>query len=318
MPSVVLFGYHEYGTLALEELLHAGAEVVSLVTHEDNPGEVIWFRTPAPLARQHGIPVHTPDDCNTPEFVALVKSLAPDLILSAYYRQLICQEILDMPPLGALNLHGSLLPKYRGRVPVNWVLVNGEQETGVTLHHMVRKADAGDIVAQVRVPIAFEDTALTLHRKLMDASRKLLRRWLPEILKGVAPRTPQDHSQATVFGRRTPADGEIDWHAPAERIYNLVRAVTHPYPGAFTTVHGKRLFVWQAWPVPDRPAAAAPGTVVECSPAGIFVATGAGHLRLDSVQLEGEQECSASEAAARGWLHSGDRLSGNSQGDHES
>lgn len=308
MPAVALFGYHEYAALALEELLRLGAEVVALVTHEDNPNETIWFRTPAPLAQRRGIPVYTPEDCNTPRFVATLKSLSPDLILSCYYRQLICDEILALPPLGALNLHGSLLPRYRGRAPVNWVLVNGETETGVTLHHMVRQADAGDIVAQVRVPIAFTDTALTLHRKLMTASRRLLQEFLPAVLAGTAPRRPQDHSRATVFGRRTPADGEIDWQAPAESIYNLVRAVTRPYPGAFTHARGKRLFVWKAWPESPATPAAAPGTVAECGPDGVFVATGLGRLRLDVLQLEGEEERPATEAVLQGWIRPGEKL----------
>lgn len=296
MVKVILFGYHEYAAIGLEELLRADANVVALVTHEDSASENVWYRTPAALARERGIPVYTPEDPNAPEFLALLRDLAPDLVLSIYYRQLLCQEILALPSLGALNLHGSLLPKYRGRCPVNWVLVSGEMETGVTLHHMVERADAGDIVAQASVRIAFDDTALTLHRKLFAASRTLLRRWLPAVLSGTAPRTPQDHTQATYFGGRKPEDGLLDWGCSATVLHNLVRAVAHPYPGAFTYHEGKKLFVWQAHPAFDRASWGKPGEVLDTSGDDLFVATGSGVLRVGSLQLDGGPELTAAAA----------------------
>ena len=180
-------------------------------------------------------------------------------MFSFYFRQILKPALLAIPSRGALNLHGSLLPRYRGRCPVNWVLVHGETETGVTLHYMEPTPDTGDIVAQRRVPITDDDTALTLNRKLGEAARELLRVTFPALLAGTAPRMPQDHTRATTFGGRRPEDGRLAWRRPARELYNLVRAVTHPYPGAFTTWAGTKLLVWKARPL-DEPGERRAGT----------------------------------------------------------
>lgn len=296
----ILLAYHDIGYVCLQELLDQGDEVAAVFTHEDNPNEEIWFRSVKELSRAHGVPTFTPDDINAPEWRERIRSLNPDVLFSFYFRQMVGQEILDIPPLGCLNLHGSLLPQYRGRVPVNWAILNGETETGVTLHYMVAKPDAGDIVAQRRVPIAFEDTALTLYRKLVPAARELFAVALPLLREGRAPRIPQDLSRGSYFGGRRPEDGRIDWSWPAMRIYNLVRAVTHPYPGAFTSLGGRKLFVWQCRPAegavralrwPEE-AAGRPGEVVAASPAegACLVQAGDGLLRLQRVQVDGAEE----------------------------
>ncbi len=291
-PSrVVVFGYHDIGVACLEELLRQRAEVVAVATHRDDPGERIWFGSVAHLASAHGLPVHTPDDPNVPEFVEEIRRLEPDLIFSFYYRRLLSTALLVIPSLGAINLHGSLLPKYRGRAPLNWVLVHGEKATGVTLHYMDAQADHGDIIAQRVVPIAIEDTALTLSRKLTFAARGLLAETYPLIVTGQAPRTPQDHSAATTFGRRRPTDGLIEWSHSAWQIYNLVRAVTRPFPGAFTLWRGRRVFVWAARPPSRRRADAEPGTLQGCGAGRVLeVATGQGILEILRIQVEGEEE----------------------------
>ena len=172
------------------------------------------------------------------------------------------KEILGIPPLGAMNLHGSLLPKYRGRAPVNWVLVKGETETGVTLHFMTEKPDAGDIVGQAAVPIAFDDTAFTLFGKMEESASRLLADLLPRIANGQIPRRPNDLSHGSYFGGRRPEDGRIDWSRPAVEIYNLVRAVTRPYPGAFTELAGEKLTVWRAIPLrATEGCVLSPGTI---------------------------------------------------------
>jgi len=213
--KIAVFAYHSVGYECLKVLLEAGDQVVAVVTHEDDPNEEIWFPSVAELARKRRLPVYTPSNPNLPAFVELIRSQAPDLVFSFYYRRLLARELLVIPRLGAINLHGSLLPKYRGRSPVNWVLVNGERETGVTLHYMVERADAGDIIAQRRVPIDLQDTALSLFRKITAAAAELLRETLPLIKSGIAPRIPQDAGQATKFGGRHPEDGKIAWEAPA-------------------------------------------------------------------------------------------------------
>jgi len=279
------------GVACLQQLLGQGASVGAVVTHRDDPGETIWFGSVAALAASRDIPVHTPDDPNVPAFVEEVRGIQPDLIFSFYYRHLLSPALLAIPRLGAINLHGSLLPKYRGRAPINWVLVHGETTTGVSLHHMDARADHGDIIAQRAVPIAIEDTALTLSRKLTAAAQTLLAEMYPQIVTGRAPRVPQDHGAATKFRRRTPGDGLIDWSRSAWQIYNLIRAVTHPFPGAFTFRDGRRVFLWSALPPGAQACETPPGTILGVGKGGALnVATGHGILEVLRLQADGGPE----------------------------
>jgi methionyl-tRNA formyltransferase len=287
---VVVFGYGDMGVRGLAVLQARGAHVVGAVTHPDDPGEARWFASLAQAAHAAGIPVLAPRHAREPGLLDRLRALEPDLIVSLYYRRLLPPAVLAVPRLAAVNLHGSLLPKYRGRAPLNWVLVNGETETGVTLHHMDAEADHGDIIAQRAVPITLEDTAPTLWQKVLAAGETLLGETYPLLAAGCAPRRAQDHAAATVVGRRRPADGLIDWSLPARAVYNLVRAVTHPFPGAFTFLDGRRVFVWAARPRPSA-APASPGSVSASADAGTpVVATGEGALELLRVQLEGGPE----------------------------
>lgn len=322
---VAVFAYHDIGYECLRFLIGQGEEIVAVVTHEDDPEERIWFRSVADLARSHDLPLYAPRNPNDKAFVALMRGLSPDLILSFYYRRLLSKELLALPRLGGINLHGSLLPKYRGRSPVNWVLVNGETETGVTLHYMIEEADAGDIIAQRKVLIDLEDTALTLFRKITVAGVELLRETFPLIKAGRAPRVPQDSSVATAFGRRRPEDGKISWRCSAWSIYNLVRAVTHPYPGAFTFLGGRKLYIWAAAPPivdgrrpalgeffnprPTEDSRSVPGTIEAVEKAGgILVSTGDGFLLVTRAQYDGEEELSADQFAERYGLSVGTKL----------
>ena len=262
-PKLLFFGFSMTGAAVLEELIKMGANIIGVYTYEDNPKEN-WFPSVKLLAQKHNITTYTPEKLSA-EDVAHIKSLAPDIILSVYYRSLISDEILKVAPLGAFNMHGSLLPKYRGRAPINWVLVKGEKETGATLHYMVSKADAGYIVGQKVVSIDNEDTALILTKKVTAAACEIIKEVYPLIeTKQLKPRK-QDMSVSTYFGRRTPADGLINWQDSAQNIYNLIRAVTKPFPGAFFEEGGKKIIVWRAKVLPAKTNVAA-GTTVSKTP----------------------------------------------------
>ncbi|MEI7730838.1 MAG: formyltransferase [Verrucomicrobiota bacterium] len=280
-PRVIVFGYSEVGYQCLELLLRRQANIVAVFTHADNPTENHWFRSVADLARQHQVPVFTPETLSPPECEAQLRTLAPDLMFSFYYRKMIPSRLLDLAPLGAFNMHGSYLPKYRGKAPVNWAVLQGATQIGATLHYMVKRADAGDIVDQEAVPIGPEETAAQIMEKVQQAAIKVLERQLDNLLAGRAPRHPQDESQATYFSGRKPEDGRIQWTQPATVIFNLVRAVTRPYPGAFTDLMDARMLVWWARPLPGA-TSGKPGEIVRVNP--LTVATGQGLLEISDAQ----------------------------------
>jgi methionyl-tRNA formyltransferase len=220
-------------------LLAHGVRVPLVVTHVDIPGENVWFESVAAMARRYDIAVATPDDPNAGHFTDRISPLRPDFVFSFYYRSMLKPALLSAGARGALNMHGSLLPKYRGRAPVNWAVINGERETGATLHYMVEKPDAGDIVDQQAVPILADDTAQEVFAKVTVAAEITLNRSLPRLIDGTAPRIRQDLSLGSYFPGRRSEDGRIDWSRPAAAIHNLVRGVAPPYPGALTSLGGK-------------------------------------------------------------------------------
>jgi methionyl-tRNA formyltransferase len=242
-PRAVVFAYHDVGDRCLRALVSAGWDVPLLVTHEADPTESAWFADVGATAEEYSIPVLRPDNAAQVGIERTLTQLRPDFIFSFYYRSLLGEGVLGCARRAALNMHGSLLPKYRGRAPVNWAILNGERETGATLHHMVAKADAGDIVDQQAVPILGDDTARDVMDKVTVAAEMVLARSLPRLAAGTATRTPQQLSDGQYFGRRTPEDGRIDWNWPAARIHNLVRAVAPPYPGAFGDIAGERWLI---------------------------------------------------------------------------
>lgn len=283
MMKAIVFAYHDIGCAGLKALTEAGYDVQAVFTHTDDPGENNFFSSVARLGAELDLPVYAPEDVNHPLWVDRIRELQPDVIFSLYYRHMLSDEILSLAPLGGFNLHGSLLPRYRGRAPVNWALVNGETETGATLHKMVKRPDAGDIVGQQKVAIADNDTALTLHKKVLEAAQAVLKEQLPKLKNGTATFTKQDESQASYFGRRTAADGEILWHKSAKEINNLVRAVTEPYPGAFSYLGQRKLIVWRSR-VLDTQHDKQPGTVLSTAP--LVIACGEGALEIVAGQNE--------------------------------
>ncbi|MHA2756413.1 bifunctional UDP-4-amino-4-deoxy-L-arabinose formyltransferase/UDP-glucuronic acid oxidase ArnA [Aeromonas dhakensis] len=282
--KVVVFAYHDIGCTGIEALLEAGYEIQAVFTHADDPGENRFFSSVAQLCAEHNLPVYSPEDVNHPLWIERIQELAPQALFSFYYRNMLKPAILDIPTVGAFNLHGSLLPAYRGRAPINWCLVNGETQTGITLHQMTAKPDAGAIVAQQAVAIADDDTALTLHGKVRLAARALLEQELPKLRAGDIRLTPQDESKASYYGRRTPADGELHWHRPARELHNLVRAVTQPYPGAFSFAGDRKLTVWKSHWLAQQ-SDKQPGTILSQEP--LRIACGEGVLEILAGQAEG-------------------------------
>ena len=281
--KTIVFAYSEFGCIGIEMLIKAGYDIQAVFTYRDDPNETVFYRSVAKVCVDNGLRAYTLDKDNEAQRMAMIEALAPDFVFSFYYRSLLPDAILNLARKGAYNLHGSLLPHYRGRAPVNWVLVKGETRTGVTLHHMVARADAGDIVAQAAVDIMYEDTAFILQHRLLDATKTLLAEQLPLIAKGTAPRIKQDITKGNYCGRRTSADGQIDWTQPAETTRNLIRAVTQPYPGAFSFIGGTKILIWDS--AVDAKASGAAGSILSLSP--LTIACGDGALVIKAGQTEG-------------------------------
>lgn len=287
MTSAVVFAYHNVGVRCLSVLLAHRVQVALVVTHQDNPNETIWFDSVEALARAHELPVTTPADPNDPALVAQIRALAPDFLFSFYYRHMLGPELLALPRRGAYNMHGALLPKYRGRAPVNWAVIQGERETGATLHRMVAKPDAGGIVDQQAVPIEPEDTAVEVFNKVTEAAGQVLERALPALLAGSARITPQDLSRGSYYAGRRPDDGLIDWAKGAREVHNLVRGVAPPYPGAFTKIGAIKLRLLRTRLEPNRrPRSGTPGLYFEAD--SLFADCGDGKvLRILEFEAQG-------------------------------
>ncbi len=288
MTSAVVFAYHNVGVRCLSVLLAHGVDVRLVVTHQDNPAENIFFASVAELAARHGIETITPADPSSPEVLQRLAALAPDFLFSFYYRHMLSAAVLGAARRGAYNMHGSLLPAYRGRVPTNWAVLRGERRTGATLHQMEVKPDAGAIVGQQAVPILPDDTAFEVFQKVTVAAEMVMDEVLPGLMAGTALHLPQDLTQGSYFGGRKPEDGRIDWRLSAQAIHNLVRAVAPPYPGAFCTFKGGRLVVARTLLQPRR-STCSPTRGLYAEDALLLADCGDGQvLRILEANLDGE------------------------------
>jgi methionyl-tRNA formyltransferase len=288
MTKIAVFGYGLVGHTCLKALINAQETIVGVFTHPDAPDEPQWFPSVAQLAKDHGIPVIATEDPKDPQVLATLQDMQPDLVFSFFYRKMIPKVILDIPRLGSFNMHGSFLPRFRGRAPINWVLVHGETVTGATLHHMVKSADAGAIVDQEAIAIDPTDTAFNLTHKVGDAAVRVLLRQLSALKEGRAPSLPQNEAEATYFGGRSAKDSRIDWRQSAWQIHNLIRAVPYPYfPPAFTEYKGEKLEV-RANRLPEGKLldmAVKPGQVIAKGEDWIRVSCGDGRDFLDITTL---------------------------------
>lgn len=295
-PTAVVCAYSSVGTAALEGLLEAGVGVVGLYTYPQGPDE-LWFTPPAVLAAAQGIPVTMAPGFNEDSVYDAIRELRPDFLFSFYFREMIQARFLEIPRLGAYNLHGSLLPKYQGRAPINWVLVKGELETGVTLHAMTPKPDDGFIVAQARLPIAWDETALSLTDKAAAAGRDLVRDAIPGLVDGSCPRIDQKTlGPSTYFGGRKPADSRLDFAMTAAEAFNQIRAVADPWPNAFLETPLGTAKV--AWALPTGEPC--PPGCYRLTPEGLLLGFADGALRLHTLKVRGLRVERPSEQAR--WL----------------
>jgi methionyl-tRNA formyltransferase len=311
--NIVFMGTPQFAVPSLEMLLGAGYDVVGVVTQPDRPQGRKKVLTPTPVkeaALKHGIPVLQPIRLRAPEAVAEVEALKPDLIVTAAYGQILPKSVLDMPRFGCLNVHGSLLPKYRGGAPIQRSIINGEKETGVTLMYMAEGLDTGDMIAKVAVPIEYEDTSGSIFDKLSVAGAQLLKQQLPLILSGQANRVPQNDSESTYAPNLTREDERLNWSADAESVRNRVRGLL-PFSGGFTLWNGDVFKVWELAVVKggEPSAVHVPGTVLNVSSKGIEVQTGSGVVRLTRVQPAGKKAMDASEFVRGGQMKPGEVLS---------
>ena len=286
-PIAIVFAYHDVGVACLKVLLAKGVTVPLVITHSDNPSETIWFDSVAALAQQHGIKVVTPDDPNTPALLAEITALAPDFIFSFYYRMMLKPALLATAKKGAFNMHGSLLPAYRGRVPINWAIIKGETETGATLHEMVEKPDAGRIVGQQVVTIEPDENAAEVFAKVTVAAASVLNDAIESLINGRAQLHAQDLSFGSYYGGRKPGDGVINWHDSAENIHNLVRAVAPPYPGATTVINGEHVKITKTRLAPAHFMHEKPATLNVANDMVIALCGGGRMLRICEVEIDG-------------------------------
>ncbi len=302
-------GTPDFAVPSLEALIAEKYEVVAVVTQPDRPKGRKRELTPPPVkvaAQKHNIPVLQPEKLREREAVQSVLDLKPDLIVTAAYGQILPEEILKAPRWGCINVHASLLPKYRGGAPIHWAIMNGEKETGVTIMYMVKALDAGDMIAQRAVPISENDHVGTMHDKLSRVGADLLKEVLPRLINNEIQAVPQDESLATYAPNIRREDERMDWSRTAEELACQVRGL-HPWPVAFTLWKGKPFKIWWAEPSKE-PAEKTPGTVKRVEEGGIAVATGKGTLILKEVQPSGKKRMSVGEFVRGRQMEAGERL----------
>lgn len=298
--KIVFMGTPAFAVPSLRMLLEEGYEVVAVVTQPDRPQGRKKTLAPSPVkeaALELGLPVLQPERMRRPEAVAELAAYEPDLIVTAAYGQILPKSVLELPKNGCVNVHGSLLPKYRGGAPIQRCIINGEKVTGVTLMYMAEGLDTGDMISRVEVPIEDEDTSGTMFGKLSIAGRDLLKAEMPRLAAGRVEATVQDDSEATYAPNLSREDERIDWTAGSLATYNRIRGLV-PFSGAFTLWNDETFKVWAA-AKPDNgsPAGgnAAPGTVLSVSERGVEVKTGDGILLLTTVQPAGKKAMSAAD-----------------------
>lgn len=294
---IVFMGTPEFSVPTLEALI-AHHDVIAVVTQPDKPkgrGKAMAFPPVKETALAHDIPVYQPVKVREEGFVKMLRDMAPDAIVVVAFGQILPESILNIPKYGCINVHASLLPKYRGAAPMQWAIINGEKETGITTMYMAKGLDTGDMIDKTVIPVEAKETGETLHDKLSAAGGPLILKTLADLEAGTARRIPQDDKDSSYAGMLTRELGEIDWTKSATAIERLIRGL-NSWPSAYTHMHGKTLKIWDADVTPDTEAAGedavglpVPGTVTRVTKDSIYVQTGDGQLKLNEVQLQGKK-----------------------------
>lgn len=287
--KVIYMGTPDFAVGPLEAIIEAGHEVTAVVTQPDKPrgrGKEMAASPVKECAQKHGIPVLTPVKIKAAEAVAQLREYPADIFVVAAFGQILSEEILQMPKYGCVNVHASLLPKYRGAAPIQWSIIDGETETGVTIMQMDRGLDTGDILFQQKVPITSEDTGESLFDKLAKAGSALITEALVKIEKGDVHPVRQDDAKSCYAKMLTKAAGKIDWSKSAAEIERLVRGL-NSWPSAYTEYKGKQLKIWKAKVMPAMEGT--PGTIAKVTKDQVIVCTGDGALALEEIQLEGKK-----------------------------
>lgn len=295
--KILFMGTPDFAVPSLEALVAAGHQVVGVFSQPDKPKNRGMKLLPTPVkvcAQAHDIPVFQPTKLRDGTALETIRQLAPDLIVVAAYGRILPQEILDAPPLGCINVHSSLLPKYRGSAPIHWAILNGDQETGVTIMHMALALDAGDIIAQKTTPIDPDETVETLHDRLAQLGAELLVETVARIADGTATRTPQEESQVTLAPMLSRALSPMDWTRPARALHDQVRGLI-PWPAAVTELNGTRCKIF-ATTVLEETTGKAPGSILSADKKGLKVACGEGTvLQIDQLQADGGKRMAAAD-----------------------
>jgi methionyl-tRNA formyltransferase len=305
----IFVSFDDIGLRCLETLINLGSQVTGIFTLDDERRARMSGSVPFDhIAAHHGIPLHKIRNVNDEEVLRSVASCRPDVSFVIGWSQLVKPEFIALARSACVGMHPTLLPKHRGRAPIPWAIISGLAKTGVTMFHIAENADDGDIIGQVEIPIAHEDNAGTLYDKALDAHVALMRQYYPLLRDGKAPRIKQDGRRASSWHKRVPRDGIVDWNTSAGHLYDWVRALTSPYPGAFTFHRDRKLFVWKCHILDEHTTGETEGTIAAVDPEGVVVQAGRGRIRLTSVQLEGEDRLTGPMIARSGMFSQGDRL----------
>ncbi|WEG11629.1 methionyl-tRNA formyltransferase [Pullulanibacillus sp. KACC 23026] len=308
--NIVFMGTPDFAVPVLEQLFKDGYTVKAVVTQPDRPKGRKKVLTPPPVkvkAEEYGVPVLQPEKVRTPEAVQAILDYEPDLIVTCAYGQILPESLLKEPKLGCINVHASLLPEYRGGAPIHHAIMDGKDETGITIMYMVKALDAGDMLTQVRVAIGPEDTVGTMHDKLSLAGASLLSETLPKLIKGELTPIPQDPDQVTYAPTIQREDERIDWSKPAQQIVNQIRGM-NPFPVASTVYKGQNMKLWRA-EVSNRTAAGEPGVIIGLEEDGILVKTaGETAVKLTELQPAGKKRLTAQQYLLGADMKEGDRF----------